>query len=136
MKHILITGVTGNIGEACLDYFLDTTWRVTGVSRAECFETYVSRKLDFFDKFPGLDLTNYTRVHQFVKAQQPFDLVIMAHGIQAPLTLNQDDFFAGYNRIIESNLKSCVYLTHRLVAENKLRENSLIVYCGSIQAQR
>lgn len=119
MKTVLVTGNTGNVGNACVRYVRARSqeWELRGISRSYNF-----------------DLTDWDDTAAWVGAHSaPFNLVIMTHGVQDPC------FFAGmtgqdWNNIIENNLSSAASLTAALIQECKIAIGGLIVYFSSIQA--
>ena len=123
MKRVLITGATGNIGQACVVYADSLQWLIRGVSRHGSDDPRID----------AADLSRWDVVNYWTYCQQPFDLVIMAHGVQIPATvehLTEDVWQA----VLSNNLSSAVALTHTLKCHEKLTDDSLIVYCSSIQA--
>ena len=120
-KTTLITGATGNVGQACNYYFTDHNWRVIQWARhgAECVYQ--------------VDLTDWQASCNQLGKTPKLDMVIMAHGVQKPSLiahLNADL----WSEIITHNLTGCVALTSNLVNMDKLNPGALIVYCSSIQA--
>lgn len=120
--RILVTGATGNIGTECMS-IVDSCDDIIGVARHNNGNGAILT----------VDLSDWYAVDRFVIDQDSFDLVIMAHGVQEPISL-RDVTVNDWNTIVNNNLASCVALTTALVRHNKLRDNSLIVYCSSIQA--
>lgn len=115
-KRILITGITGNLGQAANQTFEAEGWQVTGVSRAT-----------------GIDLTDWSATSRYIAKTAPFDIVFMTHGVQIPARLEELDK-ALWNNIIGNNLESALNLTVQLKRYDKVRPGGLIVYCSSIQA--
>jgi NAD(P)-dependent dehydrogenase (short-subunit alcohol dehydrogenase family) len=116
-RNVLITGANGNLGTACRSYF--EAEQVMAISRQSG------------------DLTNPYAVksilHDIPDQNHKFDLVIMTHGTQQTCTI-EDYSMTDWEIIIGNNLQSAVILTSELVKQGRLADNSLIVYCSSIQA--
>jgi NADP-dependent 3-hydroxy acid dehydrogenase YdfG len=121
-KHALITGITGNVGEACWNKF-EETYQVFGVSRKAGL-------------VPGFiaDLSSPLAIKRIAKKSPRYDLVIMAHGIQETASLSDRTYMLTYHEIVDNNLTACVSLTHALLAADRLADGALVVYCSSIQA--
>ncbi len=128
-KHILITGATGNLGSALVNYVqtlnnLDANkpdWHITAWSKHGANDS------------TALDLTRWYASAYALHHCQPFDLVVMTHGLHSTLGI------AEYtpeqtNLILQTNLTSCIALTHNLVTLKKLNSGALLIYCSSIQA--
>lgn len=119
-KRLLLTGATGNVGQACREVFAD--WAITAWSKHGLDDTL------------GVDLQRWqASAYQLRHVTEPFDLVIMAHGTQQPQRL-ADITEDNYNNIVGNNLTSCVALTNALVQKQLLAPGSLLIYCSSIQA--
>jgi len=118
-KSILITGHTGNLGSACVEYFQSREWNVYGISRSS-----------------GIDLSDIYSYRDFLKAigNNEFDLVLMAHGIVSTTLLTELEGKLEWDKIINNNLYSCLRLTVQLIHDELLNDNALIIYCSSIQA--
>ena len=135
-KSVLITGVTGNLGSVCSKYF-NQDWNVTGVSRSKFLKTIptINGPMAIEGRDGGIDLCSASSVAEFLDLtiNDTYDLVVMAHGVVDNSRIEHISQ-ADWNRVIDSNLKSCVVLTSELIATNKLNPNALIIYCSSIQA--
>lgn len=124
-NNILITGATGNIGNAAMNYFEDVGWSCTGIARNG------NEKVDSVDLTRSWDLL---RLWCRSKVNTAYDIVLMAHGVQVPSYLagmTEDNWLS----VLSGNLSSVIGLTQALVKENKISDNGLIVFCSSIQAQ-
>ena len=115
-KSILITGHTGNVGIACHAHFQVKGWDITGVSRSS-----------------NLDLRDWESTSQWIEQHDPFDIVVMAHGVQKPIRL-KDLTQSIWQDIISNNLDASASLTTALIRHNKVNESGLVVYFSSIQA--
>lgn len=134
--RILVTGATGNIGKAAIRLFLEQGWDVVGVSRTP-FPSLANFHLDYTDlplEYHQLSLCLDIDIARFLESQAPFDLVIVAHGVQQPAELGTANFIDTYYSVIDGNLTSAVYLTQQLIEQDKLNPNALIIYCSSIHA--
>ena len=122
-KRVLITGATGNIGKVCVEHADGLDWQVRGASRHGVPDLRID----------AVDLTRWGVVDYWTYCQQPFDLVIMAHGVQVPATAKQltEDM---WRSVLDNNLSATVALTHALICHQKLASGSLVVYCSSIQS--
>ncbi len=128
-KNILITGATGNLGSAIINYVQtlgdlsteEPDWHITAWSRHGARGSI------------ALDLTHwYASAYELHRCPE-FDLVVMTHGIHSTLGI------AEYtpeqtNLVLQTNLTSCIALTHHLVAMKRLNPGALLIYCSSIQA--
>jgi NAD(P)-dependent dehydrogenase (short-subunit alcohol dehydrogenase family) len=121
----LVTGITGNVGKAAANLLRLQGWDVVGISR-NSNESEPNKH--------QLNLTVHQDVIEFVLDQQPFDLVVMAHGTQHGVELGDSSFMDWYTSVVDNNLTSAVILTNELIAWERLNYGSLIVYCSSIQA--
>lgn len=129
--RVLISGVSGNVGKACAKLFLAQGWEVVGVSRsAGALSAGPLAKADLYI----LSLTIDSDIARLIESQPPFDLIIMAHGVQQGCEIGSPDFVDAYHSVIDGNLTSAVYLTQELIRQGKVNEGGLIVYCSSIQA--
>lgn len=129
--RVLITGVTGNVGQTCAKLFLAQGWEVVGVSRsAGALSAGPLTKADLYT----LSLTIDSDIARLIESQPPFDLIIMAHGVQQGCEIGSPDFVDAYHSVIDGNLTSAIYLTQELIRQGKVNEGGLIVYCSSIQA--
>lgn len=117
-KRVLITGATGNVGKACQDYAKANGWDVTGACRKN-----------------GLDLSNWQKVHDWVYGAAPYDLVIMAHGVQRP-TLLKNMRPGDWSYVIENNLTSSLNLISALLDFERINRGGMVVYFSSIQASQ
>lgn len=127
----LITGITGNLGQALENHLVLNNWKVTGLARSVPVDFEGIHKTEL----RAVDLTDYEKVLSFCgKQTDGFDLVVMAHGVQRGVELGQDDFIGWYKRIVDGNLTGAVILTDVMIGSRLLNEGALIVYCGSIQA--
>jgi len=118
-KSILITGHTGNLGSACVEYFKSKDWNVTSISRSN-----------------GVDLSNHEQIERYLGAYRgpTFDVILMTHGIVDSIRIDKMQG-EDWNKIIDNNLLSSLMLTSYLLRlDGFLSENALIVYCSSIQA--
>lgn len=117
MKRILITGITGNLGRGAESVFAEVGgWHVEGVSRQT-----------------GLDLAAWGAVRQWAEYQDPFDIVLMAHGVQKKVMISEFDQDS-WAQVVDGNLKSAAILSMALVKYKLLNPGALVVYCSSIQA--
>lgn len=129
----LVTGITGNVGKAAANLLRSHGWDVVGISRY----ADESEHLHFVQCRPNnhqLNLTVHQDVIEFVLSQQPFDLVVMAHGTQHGVEIGDSSFMDWYQSVVDNNLTGAVILTNELIAWGRLNYGSLIVYCSSIQA--
>jgi len=119
----LISGATGNIGQALIPLAREKDWQTVGVARHAQPNFAIA----------PLDLTDWATTASWVSQQAPFDLVVMAHGVQQP---NQLCALTkrSYLDVITNNLDSAVSLTCALVQQHKLEPNALLIYCSSLQA--
>ena len=127
-RNVLITGITGNLGKACLRRFGDD--EVTGFSR----KRFVYKKAGEPETFINDDVTS--QYQNYVLNDDPINLVIMAHGVQKLVYLNSllAMTIENYEMVMEENLTSAVKITNDLFYYERLAPNALIVYCSSIQA--
>ena len=126
-KRLLISGVTGNIGQALTQIACKQDWQITGVARHA--SPHISPNISMW----SLNLTDWDTTRSWVQIQEPFDLVVVAHGIQQPnwlLELTEPS----YLNVTKNNLDSAVSLTCALIQQYKLKPNALIIYCSSLQA--
>ena len=114
--RVLITGCTGNLGQACIMLATHRGWDYELVSRQR-----------------GLDLSNWDATEQFVTRDSNYDMVIMAHGAHCIISAG-DTTEGDYRYVLDNNLASCVSLTSALLRHLKLNPGGLLVYCSSIQA--
>ena len=114
--RVLITGCTGNLGQACLAYARQHDWEFARVSRSY-----------------GLDLTNWEATNKYISSSISYDLVIMAHGVHRIINV-ANTVESDYNYVLDNNLASCVSLTSALLRHSKLNAGGLLVYCSSLQA--
>jgi 3-oxoacyl-[acyl-carrier protein] reductase len=112
----LITGATGNVGTACLELANELHWEHVEIARAL-----------------GINLCSWPKTNLFIFQQQPFDLVIMAHGFQNPMRIAEYTD-SSWHTIVDGNLGSCASLLNALVVNKKLYPGSLLVFMSSIQA--
>lgn len=131
----LVTGATGNVGRKATVHLLENGWNVVSVSRSitapipdEWKDQY--RNLETHRLSLCIDID----INTFLINQAPFDLVIMAHGVQQPAELGTANFIDTYYAVMDGNLTSAVYLTQALIEQDKLNEGALIVYCSSIHS--
>lgn len=124
----LITGVTGNVGQACAELLLREGWEVVG-----CARKMAGKYLPGMKCFT-VDLSDPDEVSQTFAGLGVFNLVIMAHGTQHPARIGEADFESWYLEIIANNLTSAVHLTNDLIFSKQLAPGSLIVYYSSIHA--
>lgn len=126
--RILISGASGNVGVACINYFCNQeNAQVYGLSRT-------TPQVKHYDNFTFSN-ANLNKFHQPVIRlfDCQFDLVIMAHGTQEKIAIGKESMTA-IMKIIDSNLISALNLTDILIRYQLLAQDSLIVYSGSIQA--
>lgn len=116
LKRILITGITGNLGQATEALFDDYGWFVVGVSRGT-----------------GLDLTDWQAVDAFIEDCPAFDIVFMTHGTQQKVMISEFSPET-WSSIVGNNLESAAILSATLVRHRKIAPGGLVVYCSSIQA--
>lgn len=130
--RVLITGITGNIGRAASKHFLSQGWQVVGVSRnpPPFLHDYQVAQPELY----SLNLCLDVDIAHWLSEQDPFDLVVMAHGVQWPCELGKADTIDVFHTVIDGNLTSAFYLTNQLIEQDKLNEGALVVYCSSIQA--
>jgi NAD(P)-dependent dehydrogenase (short-subunit alcohol dehydrogenase family) len=122
-KSILITGATGNVGKAASTIFQAHSWDVARWSYSGKDNTTALNLASWYAPF-------YAGIRQSLPE---VDMVLMAHGTQKPC-LVQDMTDTLWYSIINNNLTSCVSLTSSLIKNKKLKDNALIVYCSSLQA--
>lgn len=125
--RVLITGISGNVGLACLSLFPQRGWEAIGIARHR-----VSDRLEDYQ----VDLTQLDEVIEFVYHQLPFDLVVMTHGTQHGIEIGTNGFVDWYQDVMNNNLHSAVYLTNALIEQEKLNSGALIIYCSSIHARQ
>lgn len=125
--RVLITGITGNIGQAVIPLSLSQGWQVVGVSRNPYASNYDC------ELYP-LDLCLDVDIARWLSEQDPFDLVVMAHGVQQGCKIGTEDWLDVYHTVIDGNLTSSIYLTQELVKQKKIAFEGAIIYCSSIQA--
>ena len=118
MKRVLITGITGNLGQAVQGEFWAEGWGVLGVSRSGN---------------AGVDLKDWQQADEFIQAAGEFDLVFMAHGVVETALLGETDAEMWAN-VVGNNLEAAWILTDALKRHKRMKEGGLIVYCSSIQA--
>lgn len=123
----LVTGCTGNVGEACIDLFMLNGWEVVGVAR-NCEDG--PRPTALY----SADLSRPLAIHDFLMNESNFDLVVMTHGTQHGVTIGDPAFESWYLEIVANNLTSAVHLTNHLIFNKQLNPGALIVYCSSIHA--
>lgn len=115
-QKMFISGLTGNVGTACRMQCVRKLWEASGVSRKT-----------------NLNLVDWESTSEWIRQQQPFDIVVMAHGVQKPALLReitQKD----WRDVIMNNLDASASLTTALMRHNKINPNGLVVYFSSIQA--
>lgn len=115
MNRILITGLTGNVGTACRNKALELEWQVRGIAKSI-----------------NLDLCDWGATERFLDNQEPFDLVVAAHGwhhIDRIAELNEKM----WHRVMDNNATASASLTANLLKYHKLNAGGLIIYCTSIQ---
>lgn len=129
-KRILITGITGNLGQAAAKLFFKEGWDFHGVSRQKSVESFDP---PIWNTRLGLDLMDWAATGRYIAKSDPFDIVFMTHGVQIPAKLEEMDRSLWQN-IIGNNLESALNLTVQLKRYGKVNPGGLIVYCSSIQA--
>lgn len=136
--RVLISGASGNVGRACMLHFASQDWDIVGVSRSitSPIPDEWKKHNEYFRKVEThhLSLCLDIDVNHFLINQPPFDLVIMAHGVQQPAELGTANFIDTYYSVMDGNLTSSVFLTQALIEQDKLNEGALIVYCSSIHS--
>jgi NAD(P)-dependent dehydrogenase (short-subunit alcohol dehydrogenase family) len=121
-KRILITGSSGNLGSKLVLEGQQRQWDIVAWS-----------KHGDDNGSQAYNLTPWYIGQYALRHEAPFDLVVMTHGVHS--TAGVQDYTPEHAyEVLDTNLMSCVSLTHHLVAMNKLNSQSLLVYCSSIQA--
>ena len=115
-KRILITGVTGNVGQACLKHAARNNWEYYGISRSL-----------------NIDLTDWEGVSSAMHTFPRFDLVVLTHGIQRPATLKEMTPQL-WKDVVGNNLDAAAAITVALIQNEQMKSGGLIVYFSSIQA--
>lgn len=128
MHQCLVTGSAGNLGQAVSQLAATAGWEVVGFFHER--EPHNSHPQI---RHVRCDLTNWSKIAMTLTDYDPFDLVVMAHGIQSPARLSELRR-VDIDRLIGVNLLASIYLTSQLINERRLRPQALIVYCSSIQA--
>lgn len=116
-RRALVTGATGNVGQATTRVLRAAGWRVQGVSREQ-----------------GLDLADANKVRTFAADQREgFDLLVVAHGVVEAHTFRDADL-EEWERIVDGNLQTTFNVVNALLRWNLVKAGGLLVFCSSIQA--
>ena len=121
-RKVLVTGATGNVGQAVSSQFSAQGWQVERWSRQGAADTYALDLADWNAPFYALE-----------RRSEAYDTCVMAHGFQEPRAIANLSS-ALWETIITANLSSCAALTSALIRYDKLKDNSLLIYCSSLQA--
>jgi 3-oxoacyl-[acyl-carrier protein] reductase len=123
----LISGVSGNVGAAVANLIDRSGGSGIGL--------YLERKPDLPGSFQAIygDVTNFSLIGSILSREAPFDLAVMAHGVQRTAKLSEVRR-SDIDFMLDVNLKGSLYLAAQLIQENKINKGGLIVFCSSIQA--
>jgi NAD(P)-dependent dehydrogenase (short-subunit alcohol dehydrogenase family) len=114
-KRVLISGILGNVGTACMARAYELDWQVAGIS-----------------KRANLDLCDWPATSSWLSNLQAVDLVIMAHG-KHHIDRVADLTAAQWHEIMDNNATASASLTSALLKQERLNPDGLIIYCTSIQ---
>lgn len=139
-KLIVVTGGSKGIGRAILEKFAAEGFDL--VTCARNIENLEQLKLEFTEKYPGIDLHNYQvdvsqkrAVLDFAEAinqlQQPIEILVNNAGVFLPGEIhNEDD--GHLEMMIETNLYSAYHLTRALVpAMKELKKGHIFNMCST-----
>lgn len=131
-KQILITGASSGIGEACAIVLSKKGATLTLLGRSVEKLQIVLNKLDGFghDVYT-FDLNMEDKILEFAKISKKFDGVVFNAGFleyrPVKFIRNQD-----INKLFQVNFNSVVILNQSLLENNKINNNSSLVFISSI----
>ena len=136
-KTVLITGATSGFGQAAARRFYKAGWRVIGTGRRA--ERLDALKAELGDRFFGLsfDIADAEAMDNALKtipeAFKPIDILVNNAGLALGAKPAPDISLADWNRMIDTNIKGLVTMTHKLLPEI-VGQKGAIINLSSITA--
>jgi len=129
-KSSLITGATGGFGESLVKGYINCGQNVTAVGRKkeklEALKTLGATPVE-------LDLNNSVDIKNFCKNCEPFDNIIISHGIHGarPMRMLTPEYSLS---VIQTNLISVLDLLSNLLRAKKINSPGRIIIISSVSA--
>lgn len=122
MKTVFITGVSSGIGSALAQRYLDTNWRVFGVSRRACDIEHPNLTTIGFDL---CDLDHYGQLNTLFATVTQLDLVVLNAGILGDIKDLQESPTEALKAVMEINLWANKQLIDYLI-RRKIRIKQIV----------
>ena len=128
-KRTLLTGAMGGLGLGILDVFLDNNQHVTATTRQTDTKFNRSKNVEVIQ----IDLNDDAAVTSFAKTTEPFDNVIVCHGVSGlrPIPMLTPSYSRG---IFQTNFISKTHLLSSLIKNKKINSPGRVVNVSSISA--
>jgi short-subunit dehydrogenase len=122
MKTVVITGTSKGLGFSLAKYFIDNDWKVIGISRQPCClgENYTHI---------ACDISKSNEVIRSINAIEKIDVLINNAAIFEMTDFISTDI-SSIDKIIDTNLKGSMYVTHQLI--HHIKENGKIIFINSV----
>lgn len=139
-KIVFVTGASSGIGMACVEQFASLGASVIMVARRlekmEALGAQLKQKYDTSYLAIALDVTDKNQVQKIIDnlpvTWKNIDILINNAGLALGLDLFQEGNLEHWDKMIDTNIKGLLYVTHAILPTMILRNSGHIINIGSI----
>ncbi len=135
-KTALVTGASSGIGEAIARMLAEEGYRLILNARREDRLQQLARELPVETLLMPIDVRDRNAVESFIQqlppAWQQIDVLVNNAGLAAGLASFEDADVNNWDRMVDTNIKGLLYISHAVVQRMRLQSSGHIINIGSI----